>query len=246
MGLIGRAGQVAAALLFGCLGSAAGAQETTVDLELLLAIDTSSSISTEEYGLQVQGLAEAFRDPAVAAAIRAAGDFGIAVAVMQWAESKDQVMVLPWTPVRDGAEANAFAAQLEAAPRRIAGGATAIGSAIEIATEELARNGYAGLRKVIDISGDGRANHGRLPTESRDAAVALGITINGLAILNELPLLDRYFREQIVGGSGAFVLAADDWTDFAVAILAKLVREISGAPLAVAPPLGEAQLARRP
>jgi len=235
MGLIGRAGRTAAALALVCFAAPAGAQEITVDLELLLAVDTSSSISKEEYELQIHGLAEAFRHPAVAAAIRAAGDYGIVVAVMQWAESKDQVMVLPWTLVRDGADAEAFAAQIDQAPRRIAGGATAIGSALEMAVAELARNGYAGLRKVIDVSGDGRANHGRLPTDSRDAAVARGITINGLAILNELPLLDRYFREQVVGGSGAFVLAADDWTDFAVAILAKLVREISGAPLAAAP-----------
>lgn len=223
----------------------AAAQEV-VDLELLLAIDTSSSINDEEYRLQLDGLASAFRDPAVAAAIRAGGEHGIAVAVMQWAEGPDQSLVVPWTRVGNAAEAEAFAVRIATAPRQIEGGATAISNALDSAAAEIGRNTFDGLRRVIDLSGDGRANHGPIPTVGRDRAVAQGITVNGLAILNEIPLLDRYFRNNVIGGEGAFVMVAADWKVFAEAMLEKLVKEISQLPLAAAPSGWRPQQAKRP
>jgi len=224
-------GSLAAAVL--CRAPAAVAQAPVpVDLELLLAIDTSSSINKEEYHLQVEGLASAFRHPAVIAAIDAAGNLGIAVAVTQWAETRDQILVLPWTRVDGAASVLAMAKRIAAIERRIPGGATGISSAIEFGIAQIESNGFEGTRRVIDLSGDGRANHGPIPSISRDRAVALGITVNGLAILNEIPLLDRYFRETVIGGSGAFVMAANDWVAFAQAMLEKLVREISQSPIA--------------
>ncbi len=202
-----------------------------VDL-LVLAIDTSSSVSPEEYRLQVQGLAEAFRDPTVLAAIRGIGNLGIAVTLVQWAKGNEQVQALPWARVRNREQAERLSNQIAGVPRLIRGGTTGIGGAILFSVQLLETNDFQGTRRVIDISGDGRANHGTAPEVGRDAAVASGITVNGLAILNEIPLLDRYFRNQVIGGTGAFVVVAKDWRDFAVAILAKLIKEISAAPVA--------------
>jgi len=238
--MIGRLGHclrsLAVASFAGLGGVLAGAAAVTaqelVDLELVLAIDTSSSINEEEYRLQLDGLAAAFRHPAVAKAVEVAGNRGIAVALVQWAEVFDQVVVVPWTLVRDSTDAHALADRIAATPRQIKGGATAISSALEFAVGEIENSPFEGLRKVIDLSGDGRANHGPIPTLGRDRAVKRGITVNGLAILNEIPLLDRYFRNNVIGGGGAFVMVAKDWQVFEKAILEKLVREISLSPLA--------------
>ena len=218
-----------------CAGAPAASAEQPVDLELVLAIDTSSSINEEEFRLQLEGLAAAFRSPAVAKAVAVAGNRGVAVVLVQWAEVFDQEVVVPWTLIRDGVDALSFADRISVAPRLIKGGATAISSALEFSVDLIENNGFDGLRKVIDLSGDGRANHGPIPTLGRDRAVARGITVNGLAILNESPLLDRYFRNNVIGGGGAFVMVAKDWRAFEKAILEKLVREISLSPLADLP-----------
>ncbi len=225
---------------------AAADAPTPVDLELFLALDVSSSVNKEEYKLQIEGLAAAFRHPAVLAAITAAGNRGIAVAVAQWAEERDRVVVLPWTLVDGAASALELAERIAAIERQVPGGATGISGAIEFGISEFESNGFEGTRRVIDLSGDGRANHGPIPSYSRDRAVALGITVNGLAILNEIPLLDRYFRETVIGGSGAFVIAANDWEAFAQAMLEKLVREISLSPVAGTQHPREPSLVARP
>lgn len=224
---------VALALL--CSSSAQAQDRVAVDLELVLAVDTSSSVSASEYDLQMEGLARAFREPAVIGAIRSAGDQGIAVAVVQWAESRNQVLAVPWRLVRDAASGEAFARDIEAAKRQIPGGATGISESIAFSMRQIDGNRFAGLRKVIDISGDGRANHGPPPQAAREAAAAAGVTVNALAILNEIPLLDRYFRDQVIVGSGAFVVVARDWEDFAGAIVKKLIREIAATPVAELP-----------
>ena len=239
--MIGRFGpRLRSLVLASFLGLAAACVSTAsaeqpVDLELVLAIDTSSSINEEEFRLQLDGLAAAFRNPAVAKAVTVAGNRGVAVVLVQWAEVFDQEVVVPWTLIRDGADAQSFADRISAAPRLIKGGATAISSALEFGVDLIESNGFDGLRKVIDLSGDGRANHGPIPTLGRDRAVARGITVNGLAILNEIPLLDRYFRNNVIGGGGAFVMVAKDWRAFEKSILEKLVREISLSPLAELP-----------
>ena len=224
----------------GCaaLGLAAVAAQDgkqAVDLELLLAVDTSSSVSPEEFDLQMRGLAEAFRHPAVMAAIRATGDLGIAVSLIQWSDSKNQFVAVDWTVISEPEAAQAFAEDIDNSPRFLIGGGTAIGSALQYSLRQFERNAFQGRRQVIDISGDGRTNQGIQPGGIRDQAVAQGITVNGLTILNEDLYVDRYYRYNVIGGTGAFVLTAADYDDFADAILEKLVKEIAGVPVAQAP-----------
>ena len=218
----------AAALFYACPATA----QQPVDLELVLAVDISSSVSTDEYNLQMGGLADAFRDPKVSAAIRASGDLGVAVALIQWSENWRQFVSVDWALLHDRASASAFADRIAAAPRLVAGGGTAIGGALKFGTAQIEQNGYFGLRSVIDVSGDGRTNQGWPDWPLRDAAVARGITINGLAILNDQPYLDNYYRANVIGGAGAFVMTTMDFRSYAQAILAKLIREIAGAPVA--------------
>lgn len=216
----------------------ARAQEEHVDLELILAVDASSSVSTEEFDLQIRGLAQAFRDPAVVQAIRASGDLGITVSLIQWSDARKQVIAVDWTTVRDDAAAQALADAIEASPRYLVGGGTAIGGALKFATRQFENNEYRSRRKVIDLSGDGRTNQGAWPAKVRDLAVGQGVTINGLAILNEDPTVDSYYYANVIGGTGAFVMTANDYESYGLAILAKLIKEIAGVPIAQGPPPG--------
>ena len=212
----------------------ASAQERPVDLELVLAVDASASVSGEEFDLQVHGLAEAFRHRSVVQAIRAAGDLGLAVALIQWADYDQHALSVDWTVVRDAASARQFAKQVDGVRRTVYGN-TALGVALEFAILQLEGNGFVGRRKVIDVSGDGPSNQGSAAWLVRNFAVARGITVNGLAILNEVPTLDRYYFTNVIGGPGAFVMTANDYAAYRLAILAKLVKEISGPPTAARP-----------
>ena len=214
-----------------------GAQESgrPVDLELVLAVDASSSVSAMEFELQIQGLAQAFRDPRVLQAIRAAGDLGVAVSLVQWSDHRKQFLAVDWTLVADPDGAAAFADEVADTPRFVIGGGTAIGGVLNFAMRSLDGNDFQGRRRVIDVSGDGRANQGAEPARLRDQAVARGITINGLAILNEDLTVADYYRAQVIGGAGAFVMSANDYESYALAILTKLLREIAGALVAARP-----------
>ena len=225
-----------AAALAGALliPTTAPAQERPVDLELVLAVDASASVSDEEFNLQVRGLAEAFWHRSVGQAIRAAGDLGLAVALIQWADYRQHALSVDWTVVRDAASARQFAKQVEGVRRTVYGN-TALGVALEFAILQLEGNGFVGRRKVIDVSGDGPNNQGSAAWLVRDLAVARGITVNGLAILNEDPTLDRYYFTNVIGGPGAFVMTANDYAAYRLAILTKLVKEISGPPTAAWP-----------
>jgi hypothetical protein len=226
----------AAALLAAVSGAQTpAAANQVVELELVLAVDASSSVTSWEFDLQMQGLADAFRDPEVQGAVRAAGERGIAVSLVQWSGRDRQVLATDWMHVYDAGSALEFADELAATPRFVSGGSTAIGNAIEFSVNLLTFNAYEGLRRVIDVSGDGRTNQGIQTTQMRDAAVQQGITVNGLAILNEDPSVDQYFKGNVIGGSGAFLLSATDYKDFARAIKQKLLREIAGPPIAEAP-----------
>jgi hypothetical protein len=222
-------------LFLWALGTAlpAGAQDgQTVDLELALLVDVSSSVNDEEFRLQADGLAAAFREPAVVDALARLSRRGVAVGVIQWADHDSQRTAVDWTLLRGAADASRLAARIEAMPRLDQRGHTAIGSALGFALEELETNRFAGLRRVIDVSGDGRANDGTPLRAAREQALNRGVTVNGLAILNELPFLDRYFRKYLIGGAGSFVMVARDYADFAAAMAHKLVREIDATPLA--------------
>ncbi|MCH9015408.1 MAG: DUF1194 domain-containing protein [Gemmatimonadetes bacterium] len=203
---------------------------TPVELELVLAVDASSSVDDGEFALQMQGIAAAFRHPGVQAAIHGTGEKGIAVVLIQWSDHVLQQKTVNWTLVRDAVDAIALADDIAAAGRAIAGGGTAIYGVINFALHEFDTNGYDGRRQTIDVSGDGRSDLLVPTTSARDRAVAHGVAINGLVILGDEPYLERYYRENVIGGERAFVLAADGFEAFAGAIVVKLIREITASP----------------
>jgi hypothetical protein len=233
----------AAGLLLGfALGAGAAtatAQELPVDLELVLAVDVSGSIDAEEARQQRDGYVAAIADAAVVQAIQANFHRRIAVLYLEWASADYQRVALDWAIIEDDASAKAFAGRLAAAPPRTARW-TSISAAIDAAVPLFEGNGYAGDRRVIDVSGDGPNNRGRPVRAARDEAMARGIVINGLPILDDRPQpagqptpaelgLDDYYRENVVGGPGSFVVPVQDFADFRMAILSKLIHEIAAA-----------------
>jgi hypothetical protein len=210
----------------GVLGTRPAAA-SEVDLQLVLAVDSSSSVSMDEYYLQLEGYAAAFRHPDLLKAVRSGPRQAIAVALFEWSGVGQQKVNFPWRRLDDAASLKAFAAELAVAPRLVLGGETAVGDAIDFALDLLDSSEFGGGRRVIDVSGDGVSNRGRLPSAARDDAVFRGVTVNGLAVLNEEPEVEAFYSAFVIGGPGAFVLAARDYTDFAEAIVKKLVREIT-------------------
>ena len=220
-----------------------GAAES-VDLALVLAADVSRSVDEDEFKLQRQGYANAFTRPEVLRAIQAGPHRGIAVTFVEWSGASEQQVVVDWTVIRDG-ESGAVFASAVLGPSRSFAGFTSISGAIDFAVKRLAASGVEAQRRVIDISGDGNNNAGRPVTEARDEAVAHGITINGLAIINLHPNpgyfahtqppggLPLYYQQNVIGGPGAFLLVIDDFNSFGQAIVNKLVGEIASAPPAI-------------
>jgi hypothetical protein len=167
----------------------------------------------------------------VVGAIRSGRHGAIAVMFLEWASVGCETVSVNWTRISDAASAQAFANAILAAPRVHCPGGNAIGDAIAFAAQQIHGNTYRGERRVIDVSGDGPNTRGRPIEPIRDAVVASGITINGLALLRRRAFygpLDEYYRVSVIGGPGAFVIAADKETEFRQAVLAKLVREIAG------------------
>lgn len=222
------------ALVLAGLGQGAQASARTVELELVLAVDTSMSVGAEEFVLQMAGYASAFRHPAVVQAIEGSAG-GIAVTLVQWADSYQQAASIEWTWVGDRASAASLADRMAALGRRFIGPGTALATALSYCLRRFEDSGFEGQRRVVDLSGDGRDNRGPRVTMIRSLALTSGITVNGLAILNEEPFLDRYYERQVIAGPDAFVVAAADYEDFAEAIVKKLVREIAGPQIAKAP-----------
>lgn len=221
-------------------GTAAKAAEPT-DLLLVLAADVSRSIDYQKFQLQRDGYAAAFADPRVLEAIRS-GPYGrIAVAFVEWAGFGMQKTVVEWTSISDSETAQIFGDHVRAAPRSFAD-RTSISGGIDFAVSQFDSAPYSGPRHIIDVSGDGTNNAGREVGLARDEAVAKGITINGLVILSERPMpwnpehtnppggLERYYRENVTGGPGAFVMVAQDFKSFGQALINKLVAEIAHGP----------------
>ena len=198
-----------------------------VSVALVLAVDTSGSVSMGRFELQKQGYAAAFRNPQVLNAIRSLGTQSIAVTMFQWTGPMLHVVVADWTLIRDAASAAAFAGAIDAAPRQLFGGGTSISGAIDYARGLLAQSPYRGARRIIDVSGDGSNNSGRSAPAARDEAVADGISINGLPILTVEPGLDVYYRDNVIGGAGAFMIPVANYDNFADAVLKKLINEIA-------------------
>jgi hypothetical protein len=203
-----------------------------VDLALCLAVDCSASVDYDEFGLMLGGYAAAFREPAVAAALAAGPHGAVAVCLLLWSGPAAQAVGQPWTRLEGAADSAGFGAAVDATPRLVTASSTALGDGMAAGLALLARVPTAASRHVLDIAGDGRNNSGRLPGPMRDVAVAAGITVNALAVLNEEPELLGYYQREVIGGPGAFAMACADYGDFATAILAKLLREIGASPTA--------------
>jgi hypothetical protein len=211
------------------------AAEAEVDLELVLAVDISYSMDFDELRLQREGYVSAITSNPVLQAI-AQGIIGrIAVTYVEWAGSMDQATVVDWHMIDGPAAAAGFAAKLEAAPVRRAY-RTSISEALNYAAPLFDGNGFAGMRRVIDVSGDGANNQGAIVTTARDATLGRGIVINGLPLLlkrqtwglADIVDLDLYYRDCVIGGPGAFVVPVREASQFAEAIRTKLLLEIAG------------------
>jgi hypothetical protein len=211
-----------------------GARNAPVDLELALGVDISRSVDYEEARLQRDGYVAAFRHPSVHGAIKSGMLGRIAVSYYEWS-GYDQYLVAKWTVIGSAEEATRFADRL-AKNEPQAGRRTGISAAIDYGAALFDNNGIEGVRRVIDLSGDGPNNAGVLVTIARDRAVARRITINGLPILNDRPTpsgrpplknLDLYYRDCVIGGPRAFYIVANNFEDFARAVLRKLILEIA-------------------
>ena len=203
------------------------AQDYDVDLALVLAVDCSFSVDSREFKLQMVGLGQAFMRDEVKKAIAQGSRQRIAVSVVQWSDENNQTVVLPWTIVSGAADADELGLVLSNIPRSLAEGGTSISTALSYSAA-LFGSAPTAERRVIDVSSDGRNNIGPPVKPVRDRLVAQGITINGLAILNEWPTLDTYFELNVAGGNGHFVVPANDYNAYGDAIFMKLLREITG------------------
>jgi hypothetical protein len=207
--------------------------QTEVDVALVVAVDISYSMDPEEQALQREGFAEAFRSPLVHDAIRRGMLGRIAVTYMEWAGAYDQRVAIPWTLLDNPESLMAFGDRIAKVPLRRAQ-RTSIAGAIDQGVKLLAESGFEATRRVIDISGDGPNNQGRFVTVSRDDAVAKGITINGLPIMLRRPgyldlaNLDQYFKDCVIGGSGAFLVPVREREQFPQAIKTKILLEVAG------------------
>ena len=219
--------------LIAALRAAAPVGAQPVDLLLVLAVDGSGSIDEEEFRFQREGYAAALTHPQVLRAIRSGERRAIGILFLEWGSPGEAKVVVDWTRVGDETSAETFAARVLAAPRTYQTW-NAIGDAIMLGVTTIKGAPFESTRAVIDISGDGPDMRSAVPAPAaRDIAVAEGITVNALAILNRgggaaRANLDEHYRQAVIGGPGAFVITADNYPSFAHAIFNKLVREIAG------------------
>ncbi|WP_353210462.1 DUF1194 domain-containing protein [Rhodovarius sp.] len=206
-----------------------------VDMLLVLAVDVSRSIDEDEARLQREGYRAGVSDGRVVEAITRGMLGAIAIAYVEWAGSEYQRLVLPWQRIGGQADANRWAETLAEAPRASLSW-TSISGGIDFSRWVLAEAPFEATRRVIDISGDGVNNSGRRVERARDEAVADGIIINGLPIINDRPTfgrappmpLDQYFQQSVIGGLGSFLVVAEDFDAFGTAVRRKLICEIAG------------------
>lgn len=244
-GVVAMRGRTLLGFLIGCwlgLPAVGPAAAEKVDLELVLAVDVSGSMDMQELALQRDGYVAALAHPEVVNAIRGGYAGRIAIIYVEWAGPGSQSIAVPWTAVHDTASAEAFAAAVAAAPvARIRG--TSISGSLAFTSGLFEGNGFEGTRRVIDISGDGPNNMG-VPVEPvRDRVIAQGIVINGLPLLIRPSMmaaygdfgLEEYYRDCVIGGPGAFVVAVQEIRRMAEAVRRKLVFEIAGGPSRIIP-----------
>jgi hypothetical protein len=227
------------ACLFALSGVAPAAEQ--VDLLLVLASDVSRSVDTRKFELQRQGYAAALSNPRVVEAIRSGPHGRIAICFVEWSGATSQKLVIDWTIISDAASARKIGDQMLELPRSFAD-RTSISAGLEFSMSLLERAPFEATRRTIDVSGDGTNNSGRDINSARDEVLAKGVTINGLVILSETPLpwnpehtnppggLDGYYRNNVIGGPGAFVMVADSHNSFGQAIVKKMIAEIAWVP----------------
>jgi len=209
-----------------------------VDLLLVLAADVSRSVDEPKFQLQRTGYANALTNPRVLEAIKSGANGRIAVIFIEWSGVMSQKVVIDWSLIDGEAAARQFGDRIIEAPRSFAD-RTSISAGIDFSMEQLAKAPYEARRRTIDVSGDGTNNAGRDITTARDEALAKGVTINGLVILTETPSawnpdhtnppggLAAYYRNNVVGGPGAFVMVAENFRSFGNALINKLIAEIA-------------------
>jgi hypothetical protein len=220
------------------LFAASPARTEPVDLLLVLAADVSRSVDSQKFQLQREGYAAALADPRVINAIQSGRRGRIGALFLEWSGFGNQKVVIDWTVVDGPKAAQAFGDRLLESPRSFAD-RTSISGGIDAAVAQLARAPFEAQRRTIDVSGDGTNNAGRDVGLARDEALALGISINGLVILSDIPLpwnpehtnppggLTKYYRDNVIGGPGSFALEAKDFNSFGEAIVKKMIAEIA-------------------
>jgi hypothetical protein len=233
----GCAGPLLGALLT-AIGTTAAWATDKVDLLLVLASDVSRSVDAQKFELQRRGYGQAMSDPRVVEAIRSGTNGRIGVCFVEWSGVMSQKLVVEWTMIGDAETARQFGDRILEAPRSFAD-RTSISAAIDFASAYLDKAPFETARRTVDVSGDGTNNSGRDVTAARDDALARGLTINGLVILSDRPLawnpehtnppggLDNYYRQNVVGGPRAFVMAAQDFNAFGQALINKLIAEVA-------------------
>jgi hypothetical protein len=208
------------------------------DVLLVLSADVSRSVDAEKFKLQREGYADAISDPRIMRLIQGGPHKRIALSLIEWSGVGAVSVMVDWTMIANAADADSFAERVRTAPRLFMD-RTSISTGIDFALGHLGKCPFGAERRVIDISGDGTHNSGRSVTVARDEAVAQGVTVNGIAILSAVPLafnpahthppggLLKYFEDNVIGGNGAFALAAEGFNDFGQAIVQKLIKEIA-------------------
>ena len=239
--MLARIGSIlVAAWLIGIGLPSASADDNHVDLLLVLAADVSKSVDAKKFQLQREGYAAAVSDPRVVKAMTGSTHRRIALCFIEWADDYEQSVVADWMLIAGSRDADRFAETIRQAPR-VHAGRTSIGAGIDYALAQLGRTAYQAARRVIDVSGDGTNNADRTLAKAREEALTQGVTINGLAILGDTPLstnprhtnppggLAAYYRDNVIGGPGAFVMEATGFEAFGQALIAKLIKEIADA-----------------
>ena len=196
------------------------------DLALLLAFDASASVSYEEFSLIAGGIADALRDPEIAAGLTTGRARASLCALLVFSGSRAQETMIPWTRLSTPDDVAAFAQRVDDVPRLVPAGLTALGSAL-LAAETLLAAAPDAARRVVDLAGDGASNDGPDPAPIRDRLAAAGVTVNGLCVLHEEPDLVDSFTRSVIGGPGSFALPCPDYARFANAMRRKLAREIA-------------------
>ena len=207
----------------------------TVDVELIIAVDVSYSMDMDELAVQREGYAQAIMSTEFLQALRTGPHGKVAITYFEWAASSDQKIIIPWRVIDGPETADAVATEILKTPIRRAS-RTSISGAIYFAMPLFDENPYHGLRRVIDISGDGPNNNGAPITPARDEALSKGIVINGLPIMVKEPSystmdidnLDWYYEDCVIGGPGSFVVPIKDREKFKEAIRTKLLLEVAG------------------